>query len=88
MATRVGQHNNTHSATERLDSKGRADRRGAVGKSSATERMTDTTVTILYPNDPEGVTDDTILYLDDPEGMMRRSIVLAKTVLSEYLKNR
>ena len=45
-----------HSATERIDSTGRADRRGAVGKALATERMTDTKVTILYPNDPEGVT--------------------------------
>jgi len=30
LATRVGQHNNTNSATERIDSTGSADRRGAV----------------------------------------------------------
>jgi len=56
LVTRVGQHNNTHSATEKIDSTGKADRRGAVGKASAIERMTDTTMTILYSNDPEGVT--------------------------------
>jgi len=65
LATGVGQHNNTHSATERIDSTGTAaaDRRGAVGKASATERMTDTTMTILYSNDPEGVTIRFCIYM-------------------------
>ena len=40
-ATRVGQHNNINSATERIDS---TDRRGAVEQGSTTERMTDTTM--------------------------------------------
>ena len=53
---KLNQHSNTHSATERIDSTGRADRRGAVGKASTTERMTDTTMTILYSNDPKGAT--------------------------------
>ena len=45
IATRFGQHNNTNSATEIIDSStGSADTRGAVWQASTTERMTDTTM--------------------------------------------
>ena len=37
-------HNNTNSATERIDSAGSADGRGAVGQATTTGRMTDTTM--------------------------------------------
>ena len=42
--TNINQHNNTNSATERIDSAGKADRRCAVGRAATTERMTDTTM--------------------------------------------
>jgi len=44
LATRVGQHNNTNSTTERIDSAGSADGRGTVGQAATAEKTTDTTM--------------------------------------------